>query len=120
MPDPGHVPVNPAPPRDRAGQPAPARPAGRRKASGVQHVPNEEPGAFVKRMHTGDPFAEELGEDFVRAATSGEDERTESREELALEEIGGPFVISSANTEIARDEDEANPPEATREPFPKT
>jgi hypothetical protein len=37
------------------------------------------------------------------------------------EEIGGPFVTSTAAAEVAEDDDDpTNPPDATREPFPTT
>lgn len=74
----------------------------------------------MTEMRSDDDLAEELGEDFVRSAVSGEDEHAKTFEELVDEEVGGPFVTSSASTEIANDEDENNPPDATREPFPTT
>ena len=36
------------------------------------------------------------------------------------EEIGGPFVETTAGQEFADEPDASNPPGATREPFPKT
>lgn len=71
-------------------------------------------------MQSDDVLAEELGEDFVRSALSGESQHAEVFDQSVEEELGGPFVTTSARAEIADDEDDANPPGATREPFPKT
>lgn len=71
-------------------------------------------------MRSDDMLAEELGEDFVRSALSGEDQHADAFDQTVEEELGGPFVTTSSRAEMADDEDEANPPGATREPFPKT
>jgi len=55
--------------------------------------------------HIGDDLAENLAEEYVDAVTS--------------EEIGGPFVFTSAADEFAHDIDGANPPDAEREPLPR-
>jgi hypothetical protein len=68
-------------------------------------------------MH-GDTLAEELGEAFVRGATSGEDDHEDVADEVVVEESGGPFVETSSEEEIATGHDASNPPGATREPFP--
>lgn len=71
-------------------------------------------------MRSDDDLAEELGEDFVRSALSGEDEHANTYEEPVAEELGGPFVTSAGATELADGEDETNPADGTREPFPTT
>jgi hypothetical protein len=76
--------------------------------------------AFLSRAGSMDPLAEELGEAFVEAATSGEDAETERHDEITSEEYGGPFVVTNAAEEYADGTDESNIAEATREPFPKT
>jgi hypothetical protein len=78
----------------------------------------ENPDGFLDGMSSGDPLAEELGEHFVRTAVSGEDDAEDDEE--TPEERGGPFVETSARTELADDIDASNPPDATREPFPTT
>jgi hypothetical protein len=67
-------------------------------------------------------LAEELGREAVMTMTSGEDQSDQLQDvELELEEeIGGPFVPTSARQELARGYDPSNPRGATREPFPTT
>jgi len=80
----------------------------------------EEPAAFIKSGTKKDDLAEELGEAAVTAMTSGEDELAADLEEEVAEELGGPFVETSGDTEFAAGTDESNIPGATREPFPTT
>jgi hypothetical protein len=75
--------------------------------------------AFVERPRTVDALAEVLGEDFVAAATTGEEVRLGQLNEGIPEEMGGPFVITKARHEFARGRDGSNPRGATREPFPR-
>ena len=68
--------------------------------------------------HAKDDLAEELGEEFVLSATSGDDVgeiRDRYNEE---EERGGPFIQTRASTEFAYDVDEANPVDAEKQAFP--
>ena len=67
-----------------------------------------------------DPLAEELGESFLRTATGGDEVDDEMLEEVSPEEMGGPFIVTTGAVEFAHDTDESNPPDATREPFPRT
>ena len=46
------------------------------------------------RSSTPDDLAELLAEDFISAATSGEDAAEDSRDAFATEEVGGPFVTT--------------------------
>ena len=66
-----------------------------------------------------DDLAEELGEEFVAAATSGES-TDDARDETLTEEEGGPFVTTSAESQYAGGTDASNPEDAEREPFPLT
>lgn len=79
--------------------------------------------AFLRRSNPRTvPLANELGREAVMTMTSGEDQ-SDQLQEVALslgEEIGGPFVPSTAAQEFARGRDPSNPRGATREPFPKT
>jgi hypothetical protein len=68
---------------------------------------------------TEDEEAQQLGEEFVRSVTSGEEAESEMEEEAQDEEQGGPFIITTAREEYAYDSDESNPPGAEREPFPR-
>jgi hypothetical protein len=76
--------------------------------------------AFLKGPHTRDPLAEEMGENFVTAATSGEESEELRRDRITPEEVGGPFVVTTAGEEFAAGTDESNIAEALREPLPRT
>lgn len=76
--------------------------------------------AFFAGPQSGDDWAEELGEAAVEAMTMGEDQLATELEEIVPEELGGPFVQTSASTEFADGTDESNVADATREPFPTT
>ena len=67
-----------------------------------------------------DDFAEELGEEVVGKANSGEDEGEDSANQDVEEEVGGPFVVTTGSEEFADGVDESNPVGASREPFPRT
>jgi hypothetical protein len=79
-----------------------------------------EPEAFVEKSETDDDLAEELGEEAVMAMTKGQDDISDERDAQVEEELGGPFVETSAGTEFAGGTDESNIETATREPFPTT
>jgi hypothetical protein len=78
--------------------------------------------AFIKDPGEGPIHAEGVGsemvEEFMMAATSGEDMSEDIRNQVTPEEFGGPFIETQASDEIADDEDESNPPESTLEPLP--
>jgi hypothetical protein len=76
--------------------------------------------AFLDGSRSSEELAEELGESFVQAATSGEDAEADRHERVVSEEAGGPFVPSTAGQEFAGGTDESNIAEATREPLPRT
>ena len=64
-------------------------------------------------------LSETLAEEFVHAATSGDDRDEEILDAAVPEEIGGPFVETSAEEELADSADDLNPPDAEPEPFPR-
>lgn len=74
--------------------------------------------AFVSASGTEDDLAEEMGEAAVATMVSGEDELGQDLEAEVPEELGGPFVETSGQSEFAGGTDESNIAEATREPFP--
>jgi hypothetical protein len=90
----------------------------------VQRKPREDSGdAFFPDpaggpAHTKDDLAEELAEEFIASATSGEGQGEEGHERVVAEETGGPFVPSTGKVEFGRRRDASNPRGATREPFP--
>lgn len=76
--------------------------------------------AFIRRNRAKDTLAEQLGEEAVQTMTSAEDQSDQLQEADFDEEIGGPFVTTSAGVEFAEGTDASNPRRAKREPFPKT
>jgi hypothetical protein len=77
-------------------------------------------GAFIDAPETRDDLAKGLAEAAVSSMTSGEDQLGADLDSVVDEELGGPFLETSGNTEFAGGTDESNIPEATREPFPKS
>jgi hypothetical protein len=67
---------------------------------------------------TKEPLAQELAEEYLETATSGEETGTELRDAAMDEEEGGPFVVSPASREFAEDTDSSNPRDAEPEPLP--
>jgi hypothetical protein len=68
---------------------------------------------------TRDDLAEALAEDFVEAATRGNEVLDEDLDRPVPEELGGPFVVTRAREELADDVDASNPTDAQREPLPR-
>jgi hypothetical protein len=68
--------------------------------------------------HTRDGLAQELAEEFLMSATSGEYVREDELDREVPEESGGPFVIHPARYEYALDIDGSNPADAAREALP--
>jgi hypothetical protein len=68
---------------------------------------------------TRDALAEVLAEDFVESATRGNDVLEDDFERVLSDEVGGPFVLTDADTELADDLDASNPADAEAEPLPR-
>ena len=85
-----------------------------RSDDGNAFMPDPEDGP----ARIGDDLAENLAEDYLQAATQGM-EVEEDHDQIVPEEIGGPFVETTAAEEFAHDTDEANPVDAAREPLPR-
>jgi hypothetical protein len=68
--------------------------------------------------HTRDDLAQELAEEFLMAATSGEYVSEDEMDQEVPEESGGPFIISSGRSEFASGIDDSNPADAKREAVP--
>jgi hypothetical protein len=102
------------PARPPARPPTLAKPRGRSDdADAFIHDPGEGP------AHTRDDLAEVLAEDFIGAATSGNDVLEDDLERETSDELGGPFVVTSARVELADDVDGSNPLGAAVEAFPR-
>jgi hypothetical protein len=69
-------------------------------------------------VHTRDILAETLAEEYIASATSAEEALEDLRNAIVPEEIGGPFIESSAAGEFADTVDDTNPEDAEKEPFP--
>ncbi len=54
-------------------------------------------------MHSDDPLAEMLGEEYVQAATSGEEAYSVDVDGVTAEEFGGPFSTFSVGQAAAKD-----------------
>lgn len=59
-----------------------------------------------------DPLAQQLGAEFVRDVTSGNQSVADWRDEETEEERGGPFIITTAGQEMADGVDGSNPIDA--------
>jgi len=66
-----------------------------------------------------DDLAENLAEEYLESATSGEAVAEEAQDEIVPEELGGPFVESTAEQEFAAGTDASNPEDAEAEPLPR-
>lgn len=66
-----------------------------------------------------DDFAELVAEDFIASATSGEEQTENERNQIVPEELGGPFISTTAEEELADDVDANNPEGSEVEPFPR-
>jgi hypothetical protein len=77
-----------------------------------------DPAFLTEEGYADDDLAEELGEEFVLTATSGEQAAEDLRYQDVPEEVGGPFVETSGRIEFARGEDQSNPQDAEPAAFP--
>jgi hypothetical protein len=76
--------------------------------------------SFLELPRSEDDLAEQLGEEAIETATTGEHEGEDVLDQEVPEERGGPFVESTGATEFAHGTDPSNPAGAKREPFPTT
>jgi hypothetical protein len=68
--------------------------------------------------HVDDDLAQELAEEFITAATSGEEVAPDEFDAEVPEDRGGPFQTTREREEFAYDTDASNPEDATRESTP--
>jgi hypothetical protein len=91
-----------------------------------RHQRSDDGNAFIPDpgdgpAHTRDDLAESLAEEYLQGATSGgEPVAEEQNDEVVPEELGGPFVETSASEEFADGTDESNPADAERAALPLT
>lgn len=92
----------------------PRRALKRREDDGNAFLPDPDGGP----ARVSDNLAEELAEEFLKSATSGEYVGEDELNQQVPEESGGPFVIHPARYEFAQDVDDSNPADASREALP--
>jgi hypothetical protein len=105
---------------------ADARPSGKRLPAWNEieideqreNAGRQEPAFLSDGAYAEDDLAEEMGEEFVMTATSGEQAAEDFRNQDVPEELGGPFVETSARTEFAYGADPSNPKDAEPAAFP--
>jgi len=66
-----------------------------------------------------DDLAEVLAEDFLESATRGNDVYEDDLERETPDEVGGPFIVTESDEELADDVDESNPLDAEPAPRPR-
>jgi hypothetical protein len=95
----------------------PLRPATRQERSdgGDAFIPDPGEGP----AHTDDDLAELLAEDFIEAATRGNEVLEDDLDRPLADELGGPFVVTDPRDELADGVDESNPDDAVVEPLPR-
>ena len=88
-----------------------------RSDDGNAFIPDPEDGP----ARTRDDLAENLAEEYLQGATSGGEPMAEEQNDMVTpEELGGPFVETSAREEFADGIDESNPIDAEPAPLPLT
>jgi len=80
--------------------------------------PSEDGRSLTDTGDAANDFGEELGEEYLLAATGNIDVGEQEFGRASETENGGPYLEVDASEELADDVDEANPPGATRQPFP--
>lgn len=88
-----------------------------RSGGNDREQPNE---GFLTQPRSSDDLAENMGEEFIASATSGENQEEDLLDQVVPEERGGPFVPSTAGAEFAEGTDASNPLGSKKEPFPTT
>ena len=108
------------PPIQRRDRPGHIDPKYARELRTHSEPPEADPESFFGGPHAKDDLSEEMGEEVVATATTGEYEAEDVREQEVSEEVGGPFVETTSREEFAHGTDPSNPKGASREPFPRT
>ncbi len=88
----------------------------RRMDDGEAFLPDPRDGGPTR---TRDDLAEMMAEEYLASASSGEEQGQERRDRVVAEELGGPFIQSTAEEEMVDDVDGNNPVDAEAEPFPR-
>ena len=108
----------------QSSQPQSARPTDQKPFEPHARERSDDADAFLPDPDGGparapEDLAENLAEEFVEAATSGQDRDEEILDASFPEEMGGPFVETAPDEELAGSVDDVNPLDAEREPLPR-
>jgi hypothetical protein len=99
------TPPSSAPPRDEPEEPHRAR----RSDDADAFLPDPSDDGPAR---SNDDLAEVLAEDFLESATRGNDVYEDEMERELPDEVGGPFIVTDSDEELADDIDESNPLDA--------
>ncbi len=112
--------AGPEPALKRYDHPGHLDPAHAERLLELSRAGQEEPedSAFLRAMRRMTTSLESWVRRPVASMTSGDGVLTGELEAEVEEEVGGPFVETSATEEFAAGTDESNTPDATREPTP--
>lgn len=72
----------------------------------------------IETANGADELGEQLGEIFVENITGADDAAMDRSAMETIEEVGGPFIVTTATDEFALGTDASNPPDADREAQP--
>ena len=86
-----------------------------RRDDGTAFIPDPGDG----RALAPDDLAESLAEEFVESVTGGDAPHDSHTDERLAEEVGGPFVFTTADQEFADGVDASNPRGSKREAMPR-
>lgn len=112
------------PTKENRSAPSRRRRPPRQRREVVAHQRSDDANAFFPDPEEGparapDTLAEQIAEDYLRAATTGEDQSEDLMDAPVPEEIGGPFIETDAADELAATTDSTNPSDGGREPLPR-
>ncbi len=98
----------------RKASPAAVRPR-ERPDDGNAFLPDPSGGPTTRKRgdEEQDDLAEVLGEEYIASATAAEPVEEDVRNAVVDEELGGPFLDTPADQELAHDDDDANNPPGT-------
>jgi hypothetical protein len=89
-----------------------------RRDAGAAFLPDPFGHGWCDHVAAGEELEERLAEDFVASVTSGADVSFSSPDRIGWEELGGPFLVTSAQVEFGATVNEADPPDGERSALP--
>jgi hypothetical protein len=89
-----------------------------RPDTGAAFLPDPFGHGWCEHVAAGEGLEESLAEDFVASVTSASDVSFSGADGVGWEEVGGPFLVTSAQVEFGATVNEADPPEGERSALP--